>query len=193
MNQWWQFWPGYFGPEDCERILQIGKTIEPQAAAIGHEVGEDIKDLEIRRAKIRWLPRTDSRLFPIFQAIEQLFHEANRIAFGFDLTVFREVQLSEYGEGDQGTYGWHQDTEWATPNLMRRKLSMSVQLSAPGDYEGGDLQFQENQCIDVPPADAIREQGTIIVFPSFLEHRVTPVTSGTRNSMVTWMEGPYFR
>jgi PKHD-type hydroxylase len=72
-----------------------------------------------------------------------------------------------------------------------RKLSLIIQLTDPSEYEGGDFQFDS----DIPQPDPaeIKQRGTVIVFPSFLRHRVTPVTSGVRRSLVSWVEGPKFR
>jgi PKHD-type hydroxylase len=78
-----------------------------------------------------------------------------------------------------------------------RKISVTINLNAPGDYEGGNLKFdfgrgyvhkgQFHEC------EEIRPQGSIIVFPSFLDHCVTPVTSGTRYSLVLWCLGKPFK
>ena len=82
---------------------------------------------------------------------------------------------------------------------MHRKLSMSVQLSKPEDYEGGDLKFNlrglnsSNEDTIMSPPPEFKQQGSVIVFPSFHRHRVTPVTSGIRHSLVTWVEGPHWR
>jgi PKHD-type hydroxylase len=66
---------------------------------------------------------------------------------------------------------------------------MTIQLTDPDEYEGGDLQFMINQRVVTAP----REKGTIIVFPSFILHRVTEITKGTRESIVAWVSGPAFR
>lgn len=68
-----------------------------------------------------------------------------------------------------------------------RKLSLSIQLSPPYDYSGGQLEFQN---IDSP---ADRGIGSLIAFPSFIQHRVTPVDSGVRSSLVVWVHGKPFR
>jgi PKHD-type hydroxylase len=193
MNQWWQYWPSYFTPEDCDNLLKSGEAIEPVPAVVGHGSGEYFEDRNLRRSMVRWLPPTDKRFLMLYKSLDLLFQEANRIAFGFSVTGFREVQLAEYSERDSGTYGWHHDTEWTSKHLIRRKLSMAVQLSSSEDYSGGDLEFREDQCGETPDPQELRKQGTIIVFPAFLEHRVTPVTAGTRRSLVTWLEGPYFQ
>ncbi|MFT7073376.1 MAG: PKHD-type hydroxylase [Patiriisocius sp.] len=66
---------------------------------------------------------------------------------------------------------------------------MTIQLSDPNDYEGGDLRFMINKEI----VNAPKEKGTIIIFPSFIMHRVTPITKGTRQSIVGWVSGPPYR
>jgi len=76
-----------------------------------------------------------------------------------------------------------------------RKISMTVNLNVPGDYDGGNLKFDFGQHTDGAQfyeCEEIRPQGSIIIFPSFLDHCVTPVTSGTRYSLVLWCVGdPY--
>ena len=87
---------------------------------------------------------------------------------------------------DSGFYDWHTDFAGITP---RRKLSISVQLSRPEDYDGGDLEL----LFTSSPYKAARERGKFIVFPSFCLHRVTPVTRGTRWSLVAWVLGTRWR
>ena len=104
--------------------------------------------------------------------------EANKQCFGFELTGFGEdAQVSTYHPGDH--YDWHVDVGRQQP---WRKVSVSIQLSADDAYSGGDLELQYGRV----PKKMPREQGTVVVFPSFLLHRITPVTSGTRQS---WLCG----
>ena len=85
------------------------------------------------------------------------------------------------------------DTFFEAPIKVHRKLSMTIQLSDDNDYEGGDFIFQKN-LIDIPPdSKKLRAKGTILVFPSFLPHAVTPVTKGERKSLVVWADGPEWR
>ena len=74
-------------------------------------------------------------------------------------------------------------------NSNWRKISISVQLDDENDYMGGDLQFYTKQTLTNAP----RKKGTVIMFPSYLLHRVTPVVKGVRHSLVTWISGPPFR
>lgn len=119
----------------------------------------------------------------------------NRRAFGFnlDLTYF-DLQFTEYLAEEQGHYDWHIDTvpdrlkqNPGQDSIYDRKLSLSVLLSDPDDYEGGDLELI---CTDI---ENQRKQGAATVFPSFIGHRVTPVTKGKRYSLVAWIEGPKFQ
>jgi len=191
MHQWWRYWPGYFSPEDCTKIVEMAMTLPVVNGQIGEET--TVTDSKMRRSSIRWIPRFDLRFFPLCGNLELLFREGNRHAFGFDLTAFHSIQFTEYYATNEGFYDWHQDATWTSPLLVRRKLSLVVQLSDPADYEGGRLEFKKEDCGETPKPETILPQGTVIVFPSFLHHRVTPVTSGTRYSLVTWIEGPSFR
>ena len=89
--------------------------------------------------------------------------------------------------GSEDHFDWHLD--FGPGAISERKLSITVQLSDEDAYEGGDLEFMVNKEYVKAP----REQGTVIVFPSFIMHRVTPVTKGTRESIVGWIAGPPFR
>jgi PKHD-type hydroxylase len=79
--------------------------------------------------------------------------------------------------------------DFGAGEISHRKLSLTVQLSDPAHYEGGVLQFMLNQKI----VDAPKERGTVIVFPSFMMHRVTPVERGVRRSLVGWVSGHPYR
>lgn len=111
---------------------------------------------------------------------------ANRNAFGVDVDYLPALQFGEYGEG--GFYDWHHDINWENDTKYDRKLSIVIQLSDSNSYQGGDLEFRE-----VEKPSAFRIQGSVIVFPSYLMHRVLPVTQGTRYSLVGWMEGPRWK
>ena len=90
-------------------------------------------------------------------------------------------------------YNWHKDVS-VNNNTPHRKLSISVNLSDPKDYEGGDLEMKNywgSQDLKMPTHE-LRKQGTVIVFPSMLMHRVTEVKKGTRYSLVQWYSGPQF-
>ena len=122
----------------------------------------------------------------IYQKFAQLAISCNNERYWFDLLGFhQELQLTQYIQGD--FFDWHLD--FGAGEISARKLSMTVQLTDPETYEGGDLQFMINKEV----INAPKEKGTIIIFPSFIMHRVTPITRGMRQSIVGWVSGPPYR
>ena len=97
-----------------------------------------------------------------------------------------DIQFTEYHANKGGHYDWHIDVNWNGNEARDRKLSVTVQLSDTSEYEGGGFEFIECQTPDA----SSRLKGTVLVFPSYLQHRVLPITSGTRKSLVAWFEGP---
>jgi PKHD-type hydroxylase len=118
-----------------------------------------------------------------------LVAEVNRSTFDYVLGGFDEaLQLTRYRAEALGHYGWHSD-RGGTGLAQYRKLTVVVQLSVPESYEGGDLQLNVTGHAETMP----RTRGAAIAFPSYVLHRVTPVTFGARHSLVTWVHGPSFR
>ena len=105
--------------------------------------------------------------------------EANNTMFHLCITNIRDrIQFGMYDSSFAGKYDEHIDI--GENEFSQRKLSICVQLSDPSDYEGGDLHIRKNK--------TPRVKGAVSVFPSFLEHRVETVTSGTRYSLVIWLQ-----
>jgi PKHD-type hydroxylase len=164
------------------------KALQAQCAATvgtGHGAGED---LEIRRSKLSWLYK-DTECAWVFDKLGEAASRLNAQYFGFDLTGFGEAfQLTHYDGTDNGMYGWHYDYggDKISPS---RKLSLVVQLSDPSEYEGGELQIMYSST----PASVKKQRGLVAIFPAYMLHQVTPVTSGTRQTLVAWVSGPPFR
>ena len=117
--------------------------------------------------------------------------EANKRMFNYKLQYFQTVQFARYRDG--GHYGWHQDSSGISPQGESRKLSLTFSLSDPKTYEGGYLEFYGGEkLMDKQVVKDIRDQGSVVVFDSRDYHRVTPVTKGTRYSVVCWTVGPNF-
>ena len=113
--------------------------------------------------------------------------ECNRLFFCVDIAgVETNVQLARYDSAERGFYDWHTDFAGIRP---LRKLSVSIQLSNAEDYEGGDLEL----LYGTEPHKLDRSRGAFIAFPSFMLHRVTPVTRGSRWSLVAWILGTRWR
>lgn len=173
--------PSGLTEEQLNTLAALADNIEQE----GHISGQRT-DNQIRRSKVAWLRPQDGYLW-LYQALWPRIVTLNDKIFGFDISGFGgAIQLARYDAGDSGFYDWHMDSGKNTPH---RKLSFSVQISDPKSYEGGDLElFSSNQ---ITPAS--RARGALVAFPSFVMHRVTPVTRGTRLSLVAWIVGPRWR
>jgi len=171
-----------FSAQDVERILAIGETAPMIAGSVGPNPGVN---REIRDSEIRWIG-PDSESIWLFERITELVQGCNRARYGFDLAgIYENLQITQYGAG--GFYNWHKDHGKRAHSI--RKLSVTIQLSDPSEYDGGDLEFLAGPQVQTAP----RGLGTAVVFPSFVMHRVTPVTRGLRRSIVAWISGPPYR
>jgi PKHD-type hydroxylase len=176
------YYQGLFLPHEIDRILGFWddeKTIKAEVD------GESVYKDELRKSSVMFVDNTPENDW-IYNRLAGLAIKSNNERYHFDLLGFhQELQLTRYSEGD--FFDWHLD--FGVGGTSSRKLSMTIQLSEPDAYEGGDLQFMINQNIVTAP----REKGTIVIFPSFIIHRVTPITKGTRESIVGWVAGPPYR
>ena len=180
MRDNWQVWTAVLTDEQCDNIIEFAEQIEPQKAGIKLD---GVENDEVRRSTIRWLPSQGW----IADMMMEYSITANRNAFGVHLHGLWEIQYTEYHAENEGHYGWHHDVFWDSHRNYDRKLSIVVQLSDKDDYAGGEFQFSE---VENP---VFRERGSVMVFPSYLQHRVLPVTEGTRRSLVGWVDGPRWR
>lgn len=178
--------PKIFSDEECDRIIVLSDELSPMDG--GTAFGGDLKTSTTHRdSSIKWLmPGPDTAW--VFERIRDAVNGVNNF-FKFEFDGFKGIQIARYGIG--GHYIWHSDLGVGLNS--RRKLSISVQLSAPEDYDGGELEFQILQDEHNEPLKVGKERGSTIFFPSYMTHRVTPVTRGTRWSLVTWINGPPFR
>jgi PKHD-type hydroxylase len=184
MNQLWQLWRGLLTDKQCDRLIDLSRQYEPINATIGQDDKNKI-DEGYRRSTVRWVSNNKEIRDLMWYHAE----EANRNAFGFDISLIRDIQFTEYNADVNAKYDWHIDTFWGNSKPFDRKISVVVQLSDPNDYEGGE--FELDRAYEQPVG--FEERGSIFVFPSFLHHRVTPVTKGTRYSLVSWIEGKNFK
>ena len=179
----------------CEDIILFGKSLNPKESKTG--ASKDMLSSEekqrhsqnIRNSKTEWIK--DSW---VLRELSPFINYANK-SWKFNITRYEDIQFTEYQP--RGHYNWHNDSIKNPMNLknMQRKLSMSVQLSKPKDYEGGDLKFNlrgldsQNGDTAMSPPPEFKQQGSIVVFPSFLWHKVEPITKGIRYSLVMWAIG----
>lgn len=176
------YYNGLMQPVDINRINQLWDKEKSEKAAVN---SEEQYNEELRKSSVIALEPEEQTQW-IFDKLGLACLQCNKERYHFDLRGFFEpLQLAEYGVGD--FFDWHLD--FGTAFSSSRKLSISVQLSPENSYEGGDLEFMINQ----KTVSAPRKQGTVIIFPSFIMHRVTPITKGTRRSIVGWIGGAPFR
>jgi len=172
-----------FSAEECERILDIGRALDRAGRLSAGRVDAEQSIDSMRDVAIAFLAPDESTAW-IFQRLGEILAQANQDAYRFDIDGFHQgVQISRYSPGQH--YGWHLDI--GPGAAAGRKLSLTLQLSDPQDYDGGNLEFR------VPDLAAGRARGSMTVFPSWAVHRVAPVRRGERWSLVSWVSGPPFR
>jgi PKHD-type hydroxylase len=121
----------------------------------------------------------------LFRRMASVVESVNRF-FQFDLTIMNEgIQFTRY-ESPGGNYDWHSDYGHG---MATRKLSLTVQLTDPDEYEGGELELNP----EGEPFTLDKARGRAYAFPSYTLHRVKPMMTGTRHSLVVWVAGPPFR
>jgi PKHD-type hydroxylase len=152
-------------------------------ASIGNNDDSKIV-LEARNSKISWWYEHHW----VSSIFSHYFNKVNREFWEYDLNYLSGIQITTYEPGDH--YTWHSDYGTSLDERYTRKLSASLLITDPSEYEGGDLEFIDyhGNTISAP-----REKGTMIIFDSRIPHRVTPVTKGKRISLVAWMLGPKLR
>lgn len=175
------WWKNFLNESELRNLLSLFDYAKMSEGKIGQQT---LLDKKIRQSKIQFIDEKENRW--IYDKLEMAYRIVNDSKYKFDLSGFEsQLQLTEYNENDY--YHWHTDSGKGVSSL--RKLSISVQLSDPTEYEGGELQFlNANEYTNAP-----KEKGTAILFPSYTAHRVLPITYGCRRSIVAWVIGPPYR
>ena len=174
-----------FTPDQCRQIIASGRAQKPQEAQVGMGKPGGGTDTKKRVTTISWIPFKE--MGHMYQDLNNFIQKANENHFGFeDIQVTENAQFTEYPEG--GFYDWHMDCDVNMGHEPPvRKISMTLLLNDPSEFEGGDLELM------APGKFAELKQGHAIIFASFLNHRVNPVRRGIRQSLVVWFGGKPFR
>ena len=196
MHNQYQIFTSAFNDQFCDHIISAAKLYPEQGGVVGSidaTTGESSSALnqEIRNSTIRWIDIYAHR--EINTILNDYVNAVNSSLFGFDVSFgFNSLQYTEYnGDGPSPQfYDWHMDCLFDNA-VLDRKLSAVVQLSSPDDYEGGLFEMEgcARPSFNVEP---FLPRGSLLIFPSYLKHRVLPVTKGLRKSLVTWYNGPKF-
>lgn len=179
--------------EEVDKVIQMAEKLPEakRATTIGNDTGGSI-----RSSMIKWIPSNNSDWDWLYNRMMKLSIEANKNLWNFDLiSALENIQYTEYYASENGHYDWHQDIgKGELPS--KRKVSITIQLSESEDYDGGELLI----CVGSNGSGQLdnnrvcpRGKGVGVLFPSYMMHRVTPVTRGTRKSLVLWVGGSPFK
>lgn len=168
-------------PELCDKAVADFLTVTPQDANMGQS-GE-VKNHNQRDTTIRFI--NSGHWFSYI--LHGIAREGNFSSkWQFDISGHENIQFAEYGPNQH--YDWHVDVFPLGDQGLDRKVSVVCLLSDPSEFEGGEFEIKLYQDYKAP-----LKKGTVIAFPSILQHRVTPVVSGMRRSATVWMNGPRFK
>ncbi len=173
----------FLSKNQCVKLMRYLERNEPMISELAGNYDNNIMNKEVRdnqEVKIN-----DKKLN---NKLKMLFELANHSIFKYNIQELESVKILKYGVG--GKYKWHTDS--GAKETSTRKLTAIVQLSDETNYEGGDLEFGITDETGKNNYTAKRTRGSITIFPAFLSHRVTPITQGTRYSLITWMNGDCF-
>ena len=177
-------WKDVFTAKELAAIEALGEALMPMRAEI---TGRKDRTDHMRITRVAWMERNSGTAW-LYARLEEMVMHLNQQFYRFDLYgVVEAFQYTVYDGQEGGHYNWHVDLGGS--DVEPRKISLSLQLSDPSRYEGCDLVLEAGNGAYA----AERARGTLIAFPSYVLHRVTPIESGTRKSLVIWVSGPEFR
>ena len=183
-----------FSNEEMDRLTAYCKDLGTEKAQVMQSRGNIVTDEKLRLAGIM-MHRVNRENKWIFERVLDAFEMANRDAYNFELDGFNVFQYSEYK--DPGAhYEYHMDVSFASVNdrfIIGRKLSLSIMLNDESEFSGGEFQMIIDSQTMEKPITVPHKRGRFVFFPAFIVHRVAPVKSGIRKSLVFWALGPKFR
>ena len=208
------YWEAELPKEECENLIKEFDISSSKEASTGNYQGTETlypEEIEAMKKEDNWdylhnkpkdvgvpdetIRRTTLNWFPVNHKYNKILCDyvikANELQYHYNITKFTPCQFARYNVGD--FYDYHQDSGHSEIDYEKetRKISMTVQLSDPDSYEGGEFYFYNGDKDEEEPP--IQEQGSIICFDSRMWHRVAPVTKGIRYSLVSWILGPPFQ
>ena len=180
----WYWFERGFSIDEINRTLELTAKFNYEEAVT---FGTDSPNDEIRKSRLKWINNSHTDAKWLYSKVLDLVKIANSNLWNFDLISSPEsIQYTEYHDGG-GHYGYHVDI--GPGSASHRKVSLVVQLSDPSEYVGGEFEILRG----MNPEKLPNNQGSVLLFPSYLLHRVTPVTKGVRRSLVLWVGGLAFR
>lgn len=195
--QQWYWFKSALTKEEVNKIIMLASELPIERATTIGSNGEVVEENDpngIRSSMVKWIPQNKDWSW-LYQRLIDMAAEANDALWKFDLVSAPEnIQYTEYYAHENGHYDWHQDIG---PGDLgsKRKVSITIQLSESDEYEGGELQITSggDTSNDWGAQTCPRGGGVAVLFPSYMMHRVSPVTKGTRRSLVLWVGGSHYR
>lgn len=179
-------WENAFSPAELDAIVALGDQLRLEKATLVYGEGGGSTDDPGRITRTAWMGRATQTQW-IYERMERAIRAVNNDIYRFDLTGFSDLfQYTVYHGEEGGHFDWHVDQ---IRQPAHRKLSASLQLTDPSAYDGCELQIH----CGARQETVSRARGALVVFPSYILHRVTPITRGTRKALVVWTAGPPFR
>lgn len=171
-----------FSEEELDWVNNLQNLFNySDAVTIGNGMNE-----EVRKSRIKWIHNNHLSEW-LYDKILSMVNEANENLWNFELNgIADSIQYTEYA-GDGGHYDWHMDI--GPGSINHRKISVVIQLSDVDDYKGGELLLWNGG----EPKVAPKGKGNVIIFPSYLMHKVNPTYDGTRKSLVLWAGNSQFK
>lgn len=184
----------FLSPDEIKKTNELIKDIPYKEASVmtleGSPKNTTLMD-SVRKSNVKWLPISEEWDW-LYHIIRDRVNVINKSTWDFNLhSIIEYIQYTEYTGEEQGFYDWHVDIGNNTI-ANRRKLSITIQLSDADEYKGGELLVFDGKPID-DIGMAPKKIGTAAIFPSYLLHKVNPVTEGIRKSLVLWMGGSTFK
>jgi PKHD-type hydroxylase len=175
------FFENIFTAEECQTLIDLHKELTPNVAQTGGGANGEGMVSDVRKTEVFWIA-WEEKFTWFFDRLANCIGNANNKWWGFHLAGMNEhLQLTHYKSEENGHYDWHEDTgHFGTFQL--RKISLVILLN--DEFEGGEFEFLH---MGQPPE---LKKGSVILFPSYMTHRVKPVTKGDRWSLVSWVSGP---
>lgn len=170
-----------FSADECKTIMELVPDEWVKAQVVTSHSSDDVEERESLRNNSAHMLEPNDENYWLFGKLLNLVTAANNKQYQMEINHFDAVQLSRYQVGEY--YNSHVDL--GPGRLGNRKLSLTLQITDPSKYDGGDL------VMDFDNYTGSRELGSVTIFPSFLTHHVTPVTRGTRYSLVAWISGEH--
>jgi PKHD-type hydroxylase len=210
-NYYW-FFQSAILPRVCDRIIAVGNAKNPEGGeraitgrfSDGTNEKRDLKKKPLTKKELKELKKKrDSKIIWldekwIYQLIQPFVYTANKNAgWNYEWDWSETSQFTIYKKGQY--YDWHSDS-WDKPykNGKVRKLSMTINLTDPKEYKGGELEFDfrnmdPHKKRNLKVCSEIMPKGSVVVFPSFVWHRIKPIMEGVRHSLVSWHTGYPFK